>query len=132
MTAHNSSAATSQPDHPDYFNRVNWHVQAAADWALRAKADIAAVLATAHARLKGLEGRDAEKRAAEQRIQRLKVFDDVTDQLVQEVQAQARNYVASLPRENTLASREDAWDFCKVAEATALRVVEHRENALDA
>ncbi|AKM45311.1 hypothetical protein NL30_36325 [Burkholderia contaminans] len=132
MTTQNSSAATSQPEQPDYFTRVKWHVQTAADRALRGKADIVAVLAKAEARLKGLEGRDAEKRAEEQRIQRLKVFDDVTDQLVREIQAQARNYAASLPRENTQAARADAWKLCQLVEQTALRVWEHRENALDA
>ncbi|WP_152754283.1 hypothetical protein [Burkholderia cepacia] len=132
MTTQNSSAATCQPEQPDYFTRVNWHIQTAAERAVRAKADIVAVLAKAEARLKGLEGRDAEKRAEEQRIQRLKVFDDVTDQLVREIQEQARNYAASLPRENTQTSRADAWKLCQQAEQTALRVVEHRENAFDA
>ncbi|MDF0506778.1 hypothetical protein POK33_39175 [Burkholderia cenocepacia] len=130
MTTENLTAATEQADTPDYFTRVQWHIQAAVDQAQVAKTRIDAALAKAEAAREGVRGREAEQQAAEQRIKRLEVFADAADVLTKEVQSQARNYAASMPREDTSISREEARRFRVLAEQTALRVVQLQADAL--
>ncbi|RQT37521.1 hypothetical protein [Burkholderia contaminans] len=131
MTTENPTLATEQADPPDYFTRVNLHVKFAAERARQAKTGIDATLAKAEAALERARGREAEQRAAEQRMQRLQGIAAAADQLNREVQAQARNYADSLLRANPPISRDEAQTFWQLAEQTALQVATLHENALD-
>ncbi|UEP39844.1 hypothetical protein LL998_33470 (plasmid) [Burkholderia ambifaria] len=131
MTTENTTLASEQTDQPDYFTRVNWHVKAAAERARQAKAGIDAALAKVEAALESVRGREAEQRAAEQRVQSLQGIAAAADQLNREVQAQARNYADSLSRANPPISRDEAQTFWQLAEQTALHVATLHENALD-
>lgn len=132
MTTENLTAAAAQADQADYFTRVNWHIDAAAERARQAKAGIDSVLAEAKAKLERVHGREAEQRLAEQRIQRLEVMAAAADQHGKEIQAQARDYAASLSRDNTPISREEAQTFWQKADQISLQVLMLHEDARDA
>lgn len=132
MTTENLTAAAAQADQADYFTRVNWHIDAAAERARQAKAGIDSVLAEAKAKLERVHGREAEQRLAEQRIQRLEVMAAAADQHGKEIQAQARDYAARLSRDNTPISREEAQTFWQKADQISLQVLKLHEDARNA
>lgn len=132
MTTENLTAAAAQADQADYFTRVNWHIEAAAERVRQARAGIDSVLAEAKTKLERVHGREAEQRLAEQRIQRLEVMAAAADQHDKEIQAQARDYAASLSRDNTPISREEAQRFWHRADQISLQVLMLHEDARDA